>query len=196
AEGALLPGTYRFEKGQSTADMIAEMQEAMIKALDQAWAKRSQDLPFTTREEALVLASVIEKETAKPEERTRIAGVFTNRLRESMPLQTDPTVIYAITKGREKNEGMGPLGRRLLLKDLKIDSPYNTYLYAGLPPGPICNPGLASIEAALHPEENEYLFFVADGTGGHVFSKTLKEHEANRANWRKIRREQSTAPKE
>lgn len=195
-EGSLLPGTYRFQKGQSAADIITEMQSAMTKALNEAWEKRSPDLPFSTKEEALILASVIEKETAQEDERNRIAGVFVNRLEQGIPLQTDPTVIYAITKGREENEGMGPLGRRLLTKDLKIDSPYNTYLYAGLPPGPICNPGIAAIEAALHPEDNDYIFFVADGTGGHVFSKTLKEHENNRAKWRKIRREQSqkTAP--
>ncbi len=190
AEGALLPDTYRYEVGDTAADIISRMENAMTATLDEAWENRLPDLPVATKEEALILASVIEKETGKPEERRAVAGVFVNRLRKDMMLQTDPTVIYAITKGEHKNDGKGPLGRRLLSKDLQIDSPYNTYKYTGLPPTPICNPGKASIKAALNPEKNDYIFFVADGTGGHIFAKTLKDHNRNVAEWRKIRRNQ------
>lgn len=136
----------------------------------------------------VTLASIVEKETGHPEERPRVAGVFLNRLERGIPLQTDPTVIYAITKGEHKNGGKGPLGRRLLTKDLEFDSPYNTYKYPGLPPGPIANPGRASIMAVLNPEKHEFIYFVADGTGGHVFAKTLEEHNRNVAEWRKIRK--------
>lgn len=187
-EGYLLPETYRYSKGDSTADIIKRMNVAMIKTLDEAWKKRADNLPLKTKEEALVLASIIEKETAVPSERRRVAGVFINRLRKGIALQTDPTVIYALTQGKPENKGKGPLGRRLLKKDLKIDSPYNTYKYAGLPPAPIANPGKASIEAALNPEEHKYYYFVADGSGGHAFSATLREHNNNVAKWRKLRR--------
>ena len=190
-EGSLLPETYSFITGETKQDKIDEMRAAMTKALDELWEKRSADLPVQTKEEALALASIIEKETGKPEERRRVAGVFVNRLKRGIPLQTDPSVIYAITKGKHKNDGKGPLGRRLLKKDLEIDSPYNTYKYPGLPPGPIANPGRASIEAALNPEENDYIYFVADGTGGHIFAKTLAEHNKNVQEWRKIRRAQN-----
>ena len=146
--------------------------------------------PLKTVHDVLTLASIVEKETAVPDERQKVAGVFINRLKRGIPLQTDPTVIYAITKGEHKNDGKGPLGRRLLRKDLEYDSPYNTYKYPGLPPGPIANPGKASIEAVLNPEKHDFIYFVADGTGGHVFAKTLKEHNNNVAKWRKIRRAQ------
>ncbi len=189
-EGSLLPDTYRYESGDTAKDIIARMQTAMATILDKAWENRASDLPITTKEEALILASVVEKETGKPEEREAVAGVFVNRLNKDMMLQTDPTVIYAITKGEHKNGGKGPLGRRLLSKDLQINSPYNTYKYVGLPPTPICNPGKASIEAALNPEKNDYIFFVADGTGGHIFAKTVQEHNQNVTKWRKIRRNQ------
>ena len=189
-EGTLLPDTYRYEVGDTAKDIINRMQTAMNTVLDETWNKRAPDLPITTKEEALILASVIEKETGRPQERGAVAGVFVNRLNKDMMLQTDPTVIYAITKGEHKNDGKGPLGRRLLTRDLQIDSPYNTYRYVGLPPTPICNPGKASIEAALNPEKNDYIFFVADGTGGHIFAKTLEEHNQNVAKWRKIRRSQ------
>jgi UPF0755 protein len=149
------------------------------------------NLPFDTIEQAVVLASIVEKETGVASERPTIAGVFVNRLRRGMPLQTDPTVIYAITKGEIKDDGKGPLGRRLLRKDLEeTDSPYNTYKYPGLPPGPIANPGRAAIEAVLHPEKHDYIYFVADGTGGHAFARTLAEHEANVVKWRQVRKEQ------
>jgi UPF0755 protein len=186
-EGSLLPNTYDYQKGQARQLLLARMQKEMQETFNLAWEKRIPDLPFGTKLEALTLASIIEKETGKPSERRRVAGVFVNRLRRGMPLQTDPTVIYAITKGQHKNDGKGPLGRRLLRKDLSYDSPYNTYQNAGLPPGPIANPGKASIEAALNPETHDYLYFVADGTGGHAFAQTLAEHNRNVAKWRKVR---------
>ena len=190
-EGSLLPETYHFVTGETKEDKVREMQTAMQKTLDELWLSRAPGLPFNTKEEALTLASIVEKETGVASERNRIAGVFVNRLRKGIPLQTDPTVIYAITKGDVKEGGKGPLGRRLLLKDLEIDNPYNTYKNAGLPPGPICNPGRAAIEATLNPEQHDYIYFVADGTGGHVFSKTLSEHNKKVADWKKIRRSQN-----
>lgn len=188
AEGTLLPETYDYRLSENKAEVVKRMEEAMIKAKEALWPSRAENLPFDTLKDAIILASIVEKETGVAEERKRVAGVFINRLRKGIPLQTDPTVIYAITKGKHKNEGKGPLGRRLLLKDLEIDSPYNTYKNAGLPPGPIANPGRASIEAVLNPESHDYIYFVADGTGGHVFAKTLQEHNNNVAKWRKIRR--------
>ena len=176
-----------YSLSNSLSDIIKFMQNDMIKAKEELWNIRSNDLPFSTIEEAIILASIIEKETSVGLERKETSGVFVNRLRIGMPLQTDPTVIYAITKGKHEDNGKGPLGRRLLKKDLKIDSPYNTYKYKGLPPAPIANPGKLSIEAALNPETHKYLYFVADGTGGHAFGKTLKEHNNNVAKWRKIR---------
>lgn len=190
AEGSLLPDTYQYEKNETVPSIIARMQDAQKKLLEREWPNRDQNLPFSTIEEAITLASIVEKETGVAEERKRIAGVFINRLRQGMPLQTDPTVIYALTNGQPKNDGQGPLGRRLLLKDLEIDSPYNTYQNVGLPPGPIANAGRDAILAVLHPEPHDFLYFVADGTGGHVFAKTLDEHNRNVTNWRKIRAEQ------
>lgn len=190
-EGSLLPETYHFTRDQDRNSLIAEMSSAMTRTMDGLWPDRALNLPFDTPAQAMVLASIVEKETGIAAERARIAGVFVNRLRKGMALQTDPTVIYAITKGEVKDDGMGPLGRRLLRKDLlETDSPYNTYKYPGLPPGPIANPGRAAIEATLHPEEHDYIYFVADGTGGHLFARTLAEHEKNVAQWRKIRKEQ------
>lgn len=191
AEGTLLPQTYHYIKDTGRAELIAQMKAAMEKTLNELWEGRAEGLPFTTKEEALTLASIVEKETGVAAERAKIAGVFINRLRKGIPLQTDPTVIYAMTKGEIQTEGQGPIGRRLLTADLQYDSPYNTYLYPGLPPGPIANPGRASIEATLHPEEHDYIYFVADGTGGHVFARTLTEHNTNVANWRKIRKSQN-----
>ncbi len=189
-EGTLMPNTYHFVAGEDRYDIIKRMQSATIKAMNELWESRASNLPIKNKAEALVLASVIEKETGVANERERVAGVFINRLRKGMLLQTDPTVIYAITKGKIQTAGKGPLGRRLLRKDLQIDDPYNTYKYVGLPPGPIANPGYDSIKAALNPEEHDYIFFVADGTGGHVFSKTLAQHNQNAAKWRKIRNAQ------
>lgn len=190
-EGSLLPETYHYTRDMARTELITKMQTDMRKAINTLWPERAPDLPFTTQKEALILASIVEKETGVAAERAKIAGVFINRLRRGIPLQTDPTVIYAITKGVVKETGMGPLGRRLLKDDLVgTDSPYNTYKYPGLPPGPIANPGQAAIAAVLHPEQHDYIFFVADGSGGHLFSKTLEEHLRNAAQWRQIRKQQ------
>ena len=186
-EGSLLPETYAYRKKDTRFEIVAKMQEAMNEAMNDAWEKRDENLPFGTMEEALTLASIVEKETAVPDEYGMVAGVFINRLRMGMPLQTDPTVIYGITKGRHENEGMGPLGRRLLTKDIRNDTPYNTYTRPGLPPTPICNPGKAAINAVMNPAAHDYLYFVADGSGGHAFAKTLAEHNRNVADWRKVR---------
>jgi len=184
AEGALMPETYRYSFGDSRSSFIARMQKGMQTELNAAWDKRDPAVPAKSVAEALVMASIIEKETAKPEERPRIARVFYNRLALNMALQSDPTVIYALTQGK------GPLGRPLTHADLATVSPYNTYAVPGLPPGPICNPGKASIEAALHPEPNDFLYFVADGTGGHVFSKDLAQHNQNVAKWANLKKAQ------
>ena len=189
-EGSLLPETYHYMKSDTRQNIIEQMQAAMKKAQDELWPTRIPDLPVVNMNEVMVLASIVEKETGVAEERRKVAGVFINRLKRGMPMQSDPTAIYALTKGEIKEDGMGPLGRRLLRKDLEIDSPYNTYKYPGLPPGPICNPGRESIAAVLNPETHNYIYFVADGTGGHVFAETLAEHEANVAKWRKIRSQQ------
>ena len=181
AEGSLLPETYLVPRGEPRADIVQRMHADMQSALGQLWAGRRPDLPLRTPEEALVLASIIEKETAKPDEYRLVAAVFHNRLRQGMPLQTDPTVIYALTGGK------GPLGRELLRADLAVDNPYNTYRIAGLPPGPIANPGRGALAAALDPAPVDYLYFVADGTGGHAFAATLAEHNRNVARWRKLR---------
>lgn len=187
AEGSLLPDTYHFVKNQDRQEIINEMQAAMTQAINTLWETRAKDLPLKSKEEAIILASIVEKETGVAEERERVAGVFINRLKIGMAMQTDPTVIYAITKGKIQEEGKGPLGRRLLRKDLEFNSPYNTYKNAGLPPGPIANPGHAAIKATLNPEDHEYIFFVANGTGGHAFAKTLGEHNRNVLEWRKVR---------
>lgn len=180
-EGTLLPETYRYSYGDSRADIIDRMQKSLHETLNDLWEKREPGLPLATPHEALVLASIVEKETGKKaEERARVAGVFINRLRKGMPLQSDPTVIYALTEGKK------PLGRNLARTDLTAASPYNTYLHAGLPPKPICNPGHAALEAALHPEKNDFLYFVADGTGGHAFSKDLSEHNKNVNRWQNL----------
>jgi UPF0755 protein len=180
-EGSILPETYVYQGQDDRAEMLARMQTAMTRTIDELWAKRAANLPFDTKAQALALASVVEKETGIGAERARIAGVFVNRLRIGMRLQSDPTVIYAITKGASKIE-------RVLYAHLETDSPYNTYKYAGIPPGPICNPGRAAIEAVLNPETNEFLYFVADGTGGHVFARSIDEHNANVAKWRAVQR--------
>lgn len=187
-EGSLLPDTYIFSKDEARLKKIEQMQLAMIKVVDDLWDNRAKNLPIKTKAEAIILASIVEKETGVAAERKRIAGVFINRLNKNIALQTDPTVIYALTMGKIRDNGKGPLGRRLLRKDLAVNSPYNTYKNTGLPPGAICNPGRAAIEATLNPEVHNYIFFVADGTGGHAFAKTLSEHNANVTKWRRIRR--------
>lgn len=187
AEGSLLPNTYHFVSGEKPTDIISRMQKAMTQAIEELWPTRMSNLPITTKEEAIILASIVEKETGVAEERARVAGVFINRLKKNIPLQTDPTVIYALTKGKIQDKGRGPLGRRLLRKDLEVESPYNTYKNPGLPPGPIANPGYESLRATLNPENHDYIYFVADGKGGHAFAKTLAEHNQNVAKWRKVR---------
>jgi len=183
-EGSLLPETYHFDRGMDRRMLVTRMQQAMKATLDALWETRADNLPIKTPAEAVILASIVEKETGIAAERPRVAGVFINRLNAGMALQTDPTVIYAITRGKEK------LARPLYRKDLNIDSPYNTYVVTGLPPGPIANPGRASLAATLQPEVHDYFYFVADGTGGHAFGKTMDDHARNVNNWRKIQRGQ------
>ena len=180
-EGSILPETYYYSYGDNRADLVERMVKAMDKSLNELWDERADALPLRSPAEALVLASIVEKETGVKDERGRVAGVFINRLRMGMRLQSDPTVAYGLS------EGDGPLGRSLTRADLKVNNPYNTYLIKGLPPGPICNPGLAAIKAVLNPTATDDLYFVADGNGGHVFAKTLKEHNRNAAKGRKIR---------
>jgi len=189
-EGSLLPETYFYAFGDRRADLIKRMQRAMQSALAELGPRRTPDLPFAGREEALTLASIVDKETAAADELEMVAAVFVNRLRRGMRLQADPTVIYGLT------EGEGPLGRELTRRDWEHESDYNTYLIAGLPPGPIANPGRAAIEAVLRPAEVDYLYFVADGTGGHAFARTLDEHNRNVANWRRIRSGEAPRPQE
>ncbi len=176
-EGDLLPETYTFSFGDSRDSMVLQAMQAMEKVKKEAWASRAENLPIKSPEEMMVLASVIEKETGLPEERGLVAAVFVNRLQKGMKLQTDPSVIYALTMGKKE------LGRSLTRKDLEVDSPYNTYKYYGLPPMPICNPGKDSIMAAVHPEESKYLYFVASGNGGHNFATSLAEHNLNVKRW-------------
>ncbi|RBI87689.1 endolytic transglycosylase MltG [Rhodosalinus halophilus] len=180
AEGTLAPGGYTVRRGDARAELIETMQARQSEILAAAWAARAPGLPLASPEEALILASIIEKETAVPEERGRVASVFVNRLERGMRLQTDPTVIYGIT------EGQGVLGRGLRQSELRAATPWNTYVIDGLPPTPIANPGRASIEAALDPDATDFLFFVADGSGGHAFAETLAEHNRNVARWREI----------
>ncbi len=181
-EGSLLPETYHYSLGDTRADLVVRMGEAMDTTVAELWEQRADDLPIDSRHEALVLASIVEKETGVAGERARVAGVFVNRLRRGMRLQSDPTVVYGLT------DGNGPLGRPLTRNDLKVEHAYNTYVIDRLPPGPIANPGRASIEAVLNPAPTDELYFVADGTGGHAFAKTLDEHNRNVARWRRVQR--------
>ena len=180
-EGSVLPASYDYQRGETRAAVLKRMQAAMDKALAELWPKRSPNTVVKTRREAVTLASVVEKETGKASERPMIAGVYSNRLRIGMKLDADPTVIYPITKGR-------PLGRRILRSELQANNGYNTYAMAGLPAGPIANPGRESIAAVLNPADTQALYFVADGTGGHVFANTLEEHNANVRKWYALRR--------
>ncbi|ETX29260.1 endolytic transglycosylase MltG [Roseivivax isoporae] len=184
-EGSLAPDSYEIARGDSRAELIGRMQRAQEVILAEAWENRADELPLETPEEALILASIVEKETGVAEERPQVASVFVNRLRRGMRLQTDPTVIYGIT------EGQGVLGRGIRQSELRAATPYNTYVIEGLPPTPIANPGRLSIEAALNPAETPYVFFVADGTGGHAFAETLEEHNRNVARWREIEAERA-----
>lgn len=180
AEGSLAPNTYERAEGSTRQSLVDEMADAQLLALQEIWAARADNLPILTPAEALTLASIIEKETAVAEERGLVSSVFINRLNQGMRLQTDPTVIYGVTGGR------APLDRGLRRSELRGATPYNTYVISGLPPGPIANPGRAALEAAVNPDTSDYIFFVADGTGGHAFATTLAEHNQNVARWREI----------
>ena len=180
-EGTMLPETYAFPRGKTRQELVQWMMTAQRDLLDTLWANRADDLPVSTIEEAITLASIVEKETGVVGERRLVAGVFVNRLKRGMRLQSDPTIIYGLTGGE-------PLGRGIRQSELRKETPYNTYVINGLPPTPICNPGQASLAAVLKPEDTDYLFFVADGTGGHAFARTLREHNANVAKWRQIER--------
>lgn len=183
-EGALLPETYAFPRGYRRAQLVTDMQDAMQDFLLVAWQSRQADLPLSTPLEAVTLASIVEKETGQADERDVVAGVFVNRLNRGMRLQSDPTVIYGLVGGA------GDLGRELFRSDWRSDTPYNTYVINGLPPGPIANPGKRAIQAALQPATTDYIYFVADGTGGHAFAETLDQHNANVARWRAFKRQQ------
>lgn len=185
AEGSLAPDSYEVRPGADRATLVAQMVSAQEARLAEAWANRADGLPYASPEEALIMASIVEKETGLAEERRQVASVFVNRLNQGMRLQTDPTVIYGITKGQ------GALGRGLRQSELRSETPYNTYVINALPPTPIANPGQAAIEAALNPDSTPYLFFVADGTGGHAFAETLAEHNDNVAKWRAIEAERA-----
>jgi UPF0755 protein len=180
-EGSVLPDSYSYERGESRAAVLKRMQDAMTKTLAELWPKRGVNTVVTSPRQAVILASIVEKETGKASERRMVAGVYSNRVRIGMKLDADPTVIYPITKGK-------PLGRRILRSELNANSGYNTYAMAGLPVGPIANPGKESIAAVLNPEPTQALYFVADGTGGHVFANTLAEHNANVQKWFALRR--------
>ncbi|MEM9581904.1 MAG: endolytic transglycosylase MltG [Pseudomonadota bacterium] len=186
AEGSLAPDTYEVSRGADRGEILTRMASAQENILSVAWENRAADLPLETMEEALILASIVEKETGVPEERRQVASVFINRLNQGMRLQTDPTVIYGITLG----EGNG-LGRGIRQSELRRRTPYNTYVIDGLPPTPIANPGKLAIEAALNPDSTPYIFFVADGTGGHAFAVTIADHNRNVAAWRKIEAERN-----
>ncbi len=185
-EGSLLPETYIFNRGETRPALIKRMQDDHTRVLNELWAQRAPNLPFSTKEEAVILASIVEKETGVASERPRVAAVFVNRLRKGMKLQSDPTIIYGLTKGV-------PLGRGIRQSELDKATPYNTYVIVGLPPTPIANPGKASLAAVMNPAQTEDLFFVADGTGGHVFAPTLAEHEKNVKNWREIEKQRAAA---
>ncbi|MCE6961530.1 endolytic transglycosylase MltG [Cereibacter sphaeroides] len=187
-EGTLAPDSYEVERGDDRGALLAQMQERQSLIIADLWEARAADVPYATPQEALIMASIVEKETGVPEERPQVASVFVNRLAKGMRLQTDPTVIYGVTEGR------GILGRGLRQSELRRRTDYNTYVIAGLPPTPIANPGRLSIEAALNPAKTDYLYFVADGSGGHAFAATLEEHNRNVAAWRKIEAERGRPP--
>jgi len=184
-EGSLLPNTYDIQRGETREAVLQRMRDAHDKLLAELWANRQAGLPLNSPEEAVTLASIVEKETGVAAERPRVAAIFVNRLRAGMLLQSDPTIIYGLTKGR-------PLGRGIRASELAADSPWNSYKVAGLPPGPIANPGRASLEAVLNPPKTNDLYFVADGTGGHAFASTYEEHAKNVERWRAIERQRAT----
>src|SRR5450755_660150 len=182
-EGTLLPETYKFPRGTSRDQVIARMQQAQKRAIAEIWERRNPDIPVKTPEQLVTLASIVEKETGKPDERSRVAAVFVNRLRQKIKLQSDPTIIYGLVGGK------GTLGRPIRRSEITQPSPYNTYVVDGLPPGPIANPGRASLEAAANPARTRDLFFVADGTGGHVFTETYDQHQKNVAKLRAMEKQ-------
>ena len=190
SEGSLSPDSYEVDKGADRAGLLAEMATRQAATLAELWASRAEGLPYKNEREALIMASIIEKETGVAEERKIVASVFLNRIAQGMKLQTDPTVIYGVTKGE------GLLGRGLRQSELRRETPWNTYVILGLPATPIANPGRAAIEAALHPDSTDYLFFVADGSGGHAFAVTLQEHQANVTKWRALEAAQAAAPQD
>jgi UPF0755 protein len=182
-EGTLLPDTYYFSKGTARKEILDRMQAGMQKSLAEVWEARDPDLPIRSIEELVTFASIVEKETGRPDERDRVAAVFYNRLKKGMRLQSDPTIIYGIVGGQ------GALGRGITKADIDAKSPYNTYQINGLPPGPICNPGKSALMAALHPAKTADLYFVADGSGGHTFSETLKDHNSAVQKWRAVEKQ-------
>jgi UPF0755 protein len=181
-EGAILPDTYKFERGTTRQQLVNTMMAAQKQVLTQIWQRRSPDLPFKNPEELVILASIVEKETGRADERTRVAGVFLNRLTKRMKLQSDPTIVYGLVGGK------GTLGRGILRTEIEKPSPYNTYTIEGLPPGPIANPGRAAMEAVANPSRTKDLYFVADGSGGHAFAETHEQHLRNVARWRQVER--------
>jgi UPF0755 protein len=185
-EGTLLPDTYRFGRGFSREQLLAQMEREQRKVLQEIWARRSPDLPLKSAPELVILSSIVEKETGRADERTRVASVFINRLNRGMRLESDPTIIYGLVGGK------GTLGRGILASEIRQATPYNTYVISGLPPGPIANPGRAAMEATANPSRTRDLFFVADGTGGHAFSETLDQHNRNVARWRQIERQDAS----
>src|SRR6266852_3758089 len=183
-EGTLLPETYKFPRGTTRDQVIARMQQTQKRVLAEIWERRNPDIPIRTPDQLVTLASIVEKETGKADERSRVAAVFVNRLRQKIKLQSDPTIIYGLVGGR------GTLGRPIKRSEIQQPSPYNTYVVDGLPPGPIANPGRASLEAAANPARTRDLFFVADGTGGHAFTETYDQHQKNVAKLRSIESDQ------
>ena len=183
-EGTLLPDTYNFTRGVTREQMIQRMQAAQQRVLKEIWDRRAADLPLKTADQLVVLASIVEKETGKAEERSRVAAVFVNRLKQKMRLQSDPTIIYGLVGGK------GTLGRPIMKSEIEQPTPYNTYVIDGLPPGPICNPGRASLEAAANPARTREIYFVADGSGGHVFAESYDQHQKNVARLRAIEGDQ------
>ena len=182
-EGSLMPDTYYFERGDTRQSILSRMAKTQAKTVDEIWKQRSPDLPIKSPWEMVTLASIVEKETGKPDERPRVAGVFVNRLEKHMRLGSDPTIVYGLAPGK------GTLGRSITKADLNQSTPYNTYVIDGLPPGPICNPGKAALEAVAKPARSKDLYFVADGTGGHAFAETLDQHQKNVARWRQIEKD-------
>jgi UPF0755 protein len=187
-EGTLLPETYKFTRGMTREQIIQRMDRDHKRVLQEIWERRTPDLPLKTPEQLVTLASIVEKETGKPDERSRVASVFINRLKNKMRLQSDPTIIYGLVGGK------GTLGRPIMKSEIEQKTPYNTYVIDGLPPGPIANPGRASLEAAANPARTKDLYFVADGSGGHVFSDSYEQHQKNVAKLRVLERNDAASP--